>query len=331
MKPCSHASGLKIALLHPDSRPIQPRLRPRMPVPLPAEERLTREERKSLTHGDFWIPQEEREKYKRALSALNRAGVPFVVTGAYAIYEYTGIYRETKDLDLFVQPHHLIEAMRALRNEGFTTRLEEAHWLAKAKLGEHFVDMIFGMGNGMALVDDDWYRYSRPAILAAQQVRVAPVEELIWHRLFINERHRQDMADIVHLILSQAGQIDWSRLVTKTGEHWPLLLGQFLVFSYVYPEAEGCLPKSIIQDLLDRASAEFERERTGERVTRGTLISRFSFSIDVNEWGLRDLRRESVRAIERTPILRDLALADVWDERSPSVEAFLARTEVPRA
>src|SRR5262245_59890269 len=27
--------------------------------------RLTAEERKSLTHGDFWIPEEERQVYKR--------------------------------------------------------------------------------------------------------------------------------------------------------------------------------------------------------------------------------------------------------------------------
>ena len=65
---------------------------------------LTREEQRSVTHGDFWIPEEEREKYKRALSTLNAAAIPYVVSGAYAIYEHTGIYRETKDLDLFVRP-----------------------------------------------------------------------------------------------------------------------------------------------------------------------------------------------------------------------------------
>ena len=94
------------------------------PLP-PGHEGLTREERKSVTHGDFWIPEEEREKYKRALAALNRSGVPYIVSGAYAIYEHTGIYRETKDLDLFLQPEHIVEAARALRAEGFRTRLEQ--------------------------------------------------------------------------------------------------------------------------------------------------------------------------------------------------------------
>jgi hypothetical protein len=286
---------------------------------------LTREERKSLTHGDFWIPEQEREIYKLALDALNAAAVPYVVTGAYAIYEYTGIYRETTDLDLFAAPEHVVPAMRALREAGFRTRLEQAHWLAKGKTGDLFVDLIFGMGNGLALVDADWYRYSRPAILAARQVRVAPPEELIWHRLFISERHRQDMADVVHLILGTGDRLDWDRIVHKTGEHWPLLLSHLQMFSYIYPEAAERVPYRILSELLDRARADLDRPRTGEPITRGTLISRFSFAIDVREWGLRDLREESVRAAEELPIVREIAESDVWDERSDAVHGYLER------
>lgn len=286
---------------------------------------LTREERKSVTHGDFWIPEEEREKYKRALAALNRAGIPYVVSGAYAIYEHTGLYRETKDLDLFFEPDRIVEAAVALREEGFRMRLEQPHWLAKATLGNHFVDLIFGMGNGLAMIDEDWYRYSKPAILAASTVRVAPVEELIWHRLFISERHRHDMADIVHLILCQGSTIDWDRLVHKAGEHWSLLLSQLQMFSYVYPEARSHIPTSIVELLLERSRAEMTRDRSGEQVTRGPMISRFSFAIDVNEWGMRDLRDESVRAIEQLPIIGQIATADVWEEHSDMTRDYLAR------
>jgi hypothetical protein len=288
-------------------------------------EGLTREERKSVTHGDFWIPEEEREKYKRALAALNRAGIPYVVSGAYAIYEHTGIYRETKDLDLFLEPERIVEGARALQAEGFRMRLEQPHWLAKATLGVHFVDLIFGMGNGLALIDEDWYRHSKPAILAANTVRVAPVEELIWHRLFISERHRHDMADIVHLILCQGSSIDWDRLVHKAGEHWPLLLSQLQMFSYVYPEARSHIPVSLIDDLLARSKAELTRPRSGEMVTRGPLISRFSFSIDVNEWGMTDLRDRSIRAMEQQPIIREIAASDVWEEHSDMSSDFLRR------
>ena len=179
--------------------------------------RLTPEERKSLTHGDFWIPEGERDVYRRALTAINAAGVPYVVAGAYAIYEHAGIYRKTKDLDLFFEPKSVPAAADALRGAGFTTRLEDHHWLAKATMGEFVVDLIYGMGNGLARIDEDWIRYSKPGILAATPVRIAPPEELIWHRLFINERHRHDMSDVVHLLLTVGDTLDWPRLVERTG------------------------------------------------------------------------------------------------------------------
>jgi hypothetical protein len=287
--------------------------------------RMSRQEQQSVTHGEFWIPEEKRELYKRVLMALNAAGVPYVVAGAYAIYEHTGIYRQTKDLDLFVEPEQVIAAMRVLRPLGLVARLEQPHWLAKAIDGRSFVDIIYGMGNGLALIDHEWYVHSRPAILAATPVRVAPPEELIWHRLFISERHRQDMADIVHLIATVGALMDWSRLVARCGEHWPLLLAQLQMYRYVYPELRDGVPAWVMDEMLTRARAEEERPRTDERVTRGTLISRFSFTIDVHEWGFRDLRAGHVAAMDRKPIVREIATSDVWDERSRVAEEFRAR------
>ncbi|MDQ3696845.1 MAG: nucleotidyltransferase family protein [Gemmatimonadota bacterium] len=288
-------------------------------------EDLTSQEQRSVTHSGFWIPEEEREVYKRALRALNAAGVPYVVAGAYAIYEHTGIYRQTKDLDVFVEPAQVVRAMQALKKDGFRARLEQPHWLAKALDGEHFVDIIYGMGNGVALIDRDWYRHSRPAILAATPVRVAPAEELLWHRVFISERHRHDMADIAHLIISVGARLNWQRIVDKTGPHWPLLLAQLQTFNYVYPEAKHAVPPPVMEQLLRRALEDVERPRSGERVTRGALISRFSFAIDVHEWGYRDLRADHIAGVEGSTEIRAIARADVWDERSNATHEYDAR------
>jgi hypothetical protein len=277
--------------------------------------RLTPEERKSLTHGDFWIPEEEREVYRRALEALNAAGVPYVVAGAYAIYEHTGIYRKTKDLDLFFEPTAVVPAARALREAGFLTRLEDPHWLAKATFGEHFVDLIFGMGNGVSLIDEGWIRHSRPGILAATPVRIAPAEELIWHRLFISERHRHDMADVLHLILCIGDALDWDRLVARVGDNWQLLLAQVVLFSYVYPGYRSNVPAWVYEQLIERARTDLHRDAEDLDFTRGPLISRFSFTIDVREWGFSDPRTELVREARNNPAVRAIADADVWDER----------------
>jgi hypothetical protein len=291
--------------------------------------RLTPEERKSLTHGDFWIPDDERGVYRRALEALNAAGIDYVVAGAYAIYEHTGIYRKTKDLDLFFEPKSMVPAARALRDAGFVMRLEDEHWLAKATSGEFFVDLIYGMGNGMAFIDEGWIRHSRQGILAATPVKIAPAEELIWHRLFISERHRHDMSDIVHLILCLGDALDWERLVGRVGNNWPLLLSQVLMFAYVYPGHKSNIPKWVPERLLERARQEFEREDENVDLTRGPVISRFSFTIDVREWGFSDPRSEMVREARNKPEVRAIVEADVWHERGE--ERPEARDEPPAA
>jgi putative nucleotidyltransferase-like protein len=281
--------------------------------------RLTPEERKSLTHGDFWIPEHERDVYKRALEALNAAGVSYIVAGAYAIYEHTGIYRKTKDLDLFFEPASVVTAARALRAAGFVTRLEDQHWLAKATIGDVFVDLIYGMGNGVAQVDEGWIRHSRPGILAATPVRIAPPEELIWHRLFIGERHRHDMSDIVHLILCLGDTLDWERIVRRADQHWPLLLAQLLMFNYVYPGYRSNVPGWVTEQLLERARTDAGQDIEDVDFTRGPLISRFSFMIDVREWGFSDPRGGLVRDARNRPDIRAIAEADVWDERGEDV------------
>ena len=277
--------------------------------------RLSAEERKSLTHGDFWIPEEEREVYRSALRALNARAIPYVVAGAYAIYEHTGIYRQTKDLDLFVEPSLVVPAARALRDAGFVMRLEELHWLAKGFSGDFFIDLIYGMGNSVAFIDDQWYRHGRPGVLAAEPVRMAPAEELLWHRLFISERHRHDVSDVVHLILCVGDTLDWERILTRVGPHWPLLLAQLQIFSYVYPGYRTNVPAWVMEKLLDRARADARHDDEDTDMTRGTLISKFSFAIDVNEWGFHDPWPELVRKAQSQPVIRAIADADVWEER----------------
>lgn len=274
--------------------------------------RLTGEEQRSLTHGEFWIPDAERAVYRNAIELLNRAGVPFVVSGLYAMYAYTGIYRKTKDLDLFFEPKHVVSAAKALKSGGFSVRVEDAHWLAKALSDGKQIDMIHGMGNGLALIDESWYRHSRAAILAAMPVRVAPPEELLWHRLFVSERHRHDVADVMHLILCRGDELDWDRLLMRLHEHYRLLLAHIHLFDFVYPGHVSRVPDRVREQLGERALAE--RGLAGDpAVCQGTLISRFSFSIDVNEWKFRDPRKAATIATRALPVIRQILESDVWD------------------
>ena len=273
---------------------------------------LTPEEQKSVTHGEFWIPEAERQVYQQGLRALNEAGIRYVISGLYALYEYTGIYRKTKDLDVFVEPRQLVPAAKVLKAAGFNVYLEQAHWIAKAMKDGQQTDLIFGMGNGMAFIDELWYERSRPGILAATQVRMAPPEDLIWHRLFVSERHRSDMADVLHMFLCRGPELDWDHLLKRVGNDWRLLLAQVHLFDFVYPGHRTHIPQWVRKDL--HAKAEDEIDVVGDaKLCCGTMISRFSYSIDVNEWGFRDPRKAATVAARQMPVVADIVNSEVWE------------------
>jgi hypothetical protein len=124
------------------------------------------------------------------------------------------------------------------------------------------------------------------------------------------------MADILHLLLCLGDAFDWERLVRRVGPHWPLLLAQLLAFSYVYPGYRSNVPAWVYEQLIERAGKEVNvNDPENADLTRGPLISRFSFTIDIREWGFHDPSAELVRDARKKPEVRAIAEADVWDER----------------
>ena len=103
--------------------------------------------------------------YKRVIQIFQEKGIDFLVGGAFAFVHYTGIGRDTKDLDLFIRRADWDNVTHVLAEEGITTELTFPHWLGKAYGGrqrEFFVDVIFSGGNGVAEVDDEWFANARP-------------------------------------------------------------------------------------------------------------------------------------------------------------------------
>src|SRR5690606_23502229 len=87
------------------------------------------------------------ELYAGVFARLTGARVPFLVGGAYALRRYTGMERETKDLDIFIRREDCPRVMELLRSAGWRTELPYPHWLAKAAWGDIYVDVIFSSGN----------------------------------------------------------------------------------------------------------------------------------------------------------------------------------------
>jgi hypothetical protein len=231
------------------------------------------------------------EFYKRVIQIMQNAGVDFLVGGAFAFVRYTGIGRDTKDLDLFIRRSDWDTVTKLLAEEGIVTELSFPHWLGKAFGGrerEFFVDLIFSGGNGVAEVDDEWFAHAIPDESLGFPVRLMPVEEMIWSKAFLMERERFDGADVLHLIRARQDDIDWPRLLSRFGEHWRVLLSHLVLFPYVYPNEPA--PQAVIDELLDRARHEPKGDQP-IRLCRGPLLSRAQYLVDVERWNYVDARQ----------------------------------------
>jgi hypothetical protein len=239
---------------------------------------------KAATEG---LSLETQGFYRDAVRVLNEWEIPFLLGGAYALAQRTGIVRHTKDLDIFLLPEDARPALRAFRQAGYRAELTFEHWLGKVFCGEDFVDLIFSSGNGIARVDLGWFEYSDPARVFGQPVRLIPVEEMIWSKAFICERERFDGADINHLLLACGRDIDWNRLLGRFDEHWRVLLSHLILFGYSYPGELDAVPRWVMDELTRRLG---EEEPDGGRVCRGTLLSRIQYVRDLEKEGYADGR-----------------------------------------
>jgi hypothetical protein len=224
-----------------------------------------------------------RRVYVDALEALRGGSVEFLIGGAHALAPYTGIFRDTKDLDVFLRKEDCPSALAVLEAAGFTGERTFPHWLAKVYVGDRYVDLIFGAGNGVAVVDDLWFAHAIPGSVLGVPVWLCPPEEMIWSKAFIMERERYDGADIVHLILACGRDLDWRRLVARFGRRWRVLLSHLVLFGFVYPGERTCVPDAVMQNLLRRLDRERAWPAEIGRVCDGTLLSRQQYLVDVTE------------------------------------------------
>lgn len=235
--------------------------------------------------------QEELDARAAALRALAASPVPFLVAGAYAFFEYTGIFRDTKDLDLFLRGRDLEDAFRVLEEAGFRAEVTDAGWIGKAFKGEWYVDLIFSSGNGVAVVDDLWFEHARTGRVMDVEVLLAPPEEMIWSKSFVLERERYDGADVNHLLHSCGETLDWERLLARFDRYWEVLFSHLLLFQFAFPSARSVVPGWIVEELLRRTAENLRAGNHPVPLCRGNLMSRVQYQHDLEALGLHDGRR----------------------------------------
>lgn len=256
------------------------------------------------------ILQEEREAFQRALEGLKAAGIPYVIGGAFAMHHYTGIWRYTKDIDIFLLQKDVSRALNVLQNLGYHTRIEAENWLAKAFKRDYMIDLIFGEGNWVRKVDENWMLRSKQGIVLGVPVRIAPVEEIIRSKAFVAERHRFDGADVCHLLEASQGSLDWQYLLDRFDGYWELLFSYLNLFRFVYPSNKDYVPDWVMKELIKRLQQDIKQPPTRERICRGTLLDRLSYIHDVEENGYHDPREEL--AVAQGHSLKDVILERRW-------------------
>ncbi len=230
--------------------------------------------------------------YKEILKALIEADLPFLVAGGYAVAAYTGIKRATKDLDIFTTPGNFPRVLAQLQQRGYDVVIQDERWIGKVRSGEHFVDLIFSSATGMVPVQDEWFAHARRTEILGAPVCILSPTELIWSKVFIQNRHRFDGADVVHVILKQHDAIDWRRLLSHMDAHWEILLSHLLNFRWIYPSERNVIPRWLMDELLDRLKQQFELPAPQTQVCRGGMLSQSDYRHAVEEWSFADLGGE---------------------------------------
>jgi hypothetical protein len=240
--------------------------------------------------GPPQIKSEEQEVFRRALRALEECSADFLIGGAFAKYFFTGLWRFTKDMDVFIKPSDLKLVLEVLAEAGFETEVTNPKWLAKATEGDYLIDIIFGSGNGLIQVDDSFFDGAIETDLFGFQVPIMPVEEVIAMASHVASRDRFDASDIAHLILQKEGLVDWGRVLNRLGGDRLLLLWHLLFFDYVYPGHPEYLPQELMSEIFEEMKKRWSDPPVNKKYSRGTLLDSQAFAVDVCEWGYEDPR-----------------------------------------
>jgi hypothetical protein len=218
------------------------------------------------------LPGEQWIIYDRVLSEAEAAGIPFALGGAVALGAYTGTWRNTKDMDLYILPRDRERMIAALTRAGLDDLYPEApydpKWIYRGHVDDCIVDTIWAMANGRAEVDEQWLTRGPQLNAHGHVCPVLPPEELMWSKMYVLQRDRCDWPDIINLIHATGPSLDWNHLTKRLEDDVPLLTGILAVFAWICPSRSTGLPKEIWR----RARATLHPKDTGSHAGHENLL-----------------------------------------------------------
>jgi hypothetical protein len=241
--------------------------------------------------AEYHKTPKQREKahksYRIMLDLLNESKIPYLLSGAFAMYEYTGLKRPTKDIDIFCLPEDYPSILNFFKEEGYEIELTDERWLGKVWHKKDFMDVIWSTASQVYSVKETWFENARKSEALGQKVMIMGPEELVYTKLFVRNRERYDGADVNHMLLRYGKKLDWDKLMTLIENHWPLLLIQVLEFLFIYPEGRVIVPKKVLEELMKRQEEVNDLPEPETKVCRGPLIDHTQYLTDIHDWGYK--------------------------------------------
>jgi hypothetical protein len=201
---------------------------------------------KRRTWPDDLITDDQWRVYHEVISRANAKGLRFVLGGGFAISTYTGHWRNTKDMDLYVLPSDREALIQITAEAGLRDMYERSpydrRWIYRAACGDTIVDIIWSMANLRSQVDEGWLRDGGEFHIRGERLGVVPPEEMVWNKLYVMQHDRCDWTDVLNLLYSVGAELDWEYLIKRMGDDTPLLAAALSVYRWMCPGHSRAIP-----------------------------------------------------------------------------------------
>lgn len=154
-----------------------------------------------------------REALKHVAVALKDIGVPFALTGGYAVWARGGP-EPVHDADFVIAESDAELVRRALSERGLDVRQPPEDWLFKVHFDDVFVDVLHRMSSDPTSRED--VEDSDLVEVLSIEMPVLSATSVFVHKLNALDEHHCDLSRVIPVARALREQIDWSEVRRRT-------------------------------------------------------------------------------------------------------------------